>query len=171
MINNFSRINAAIAAFVAELEVLGLWESTVVVQFSAFACTLDPNTGNGSDHAWGGQHFIFGGALNGGQVLGLYPDDFEQGDSANIALSRVRIIPTTTTPWDFMRKPVAEWFGIPAGGPEMKKVLPLHENFTNLLSMTDFFNPAAPAPAAPAPAPASAPDKLPNVEDAANIFT
>ena len=165
LINNFSRINAAIAAFVAELEVLGLWESTVVVQFSAFACTLDPNTGNGSDHAWGGQHFIFGGALNGGQVLGLYPDDFEQGDPAKIALSRGRTIPTT--PWDFMWKPVAEWFGIPAGGPEMKKVLPLHENFANLPSMTDFFNPAAPAPAASA----SAPDKLPNVEDAANIFT
>jgi uncharacterized protein (DUF1501 family) len=166
LINNFSRINAAIAAFVAELKVLGLWESTVVVQFSEFARTLDPNTGDGTDHAWGGQHFIFGGALNGGEVLGLYPEDFEQNDEANLALSRGRMIPTS--PWDLMWKPVAEWFGIPANGPAMKKVLPLHENFANLPGKDDFFNPAAPAPAAPIPAPA--PDKLPNIEDA-NIFT
>lgn len=166
LITNFRRINVAIAAFVAELEALGLWESTVVVQFSEFARTLDPNTGDGSDHAWGGQHFIFGGALNGGQVLGLYPDDFEQGDSANLALSRGRMIPTT--PWDFMWKPVAEWFGIPA--EKMKKVLPLHENFDNLPNKIDFFvEDAPPAPAAPVPA--VTPDKLPNVEDAANIFT
>ena len=71
LINNFSRINGAIDAFVKELKVLNLWESTVVVQFSEFARTLNPNTGDGSDHAWGGNHFMFGGSIkNGGKVLG-----------------------------------------------------------------------------------------------------
>lgn len=52
LINNFNRINGVIQAFVDEVNVLGLWESTVVVQFSEFARTLDPNTGDGSDHGW-----------------------------------------------------------------------------------------------------------------------
>ena len=51
LVNNFQRINGVIDAFVDELEVLGLWENTVVVQFSEFARTLDPNTGEGTDHA------------------------------------------------------------------------------------------------------------------------
>ena len=45
LINNFGRINAALQAFVGELKVLNLWNSTTVVQFSEFARTLDPNTG------------------------------------------------------------------------------------------------------------------------------
>ena len=127
LITNFSRINGVIQSFVKELEVLNLWESTAVVQFSEFARTLNPNTGDGSDHAWGGHHFMFGGAVNGGHVFGQYPSDFEQGDDAGIALSRGEMIPTT--PWDAMWKGTAEWFGIPATGPAMDKVLPMHKNF------------------------------------------
>ena len=46
-------MNAVFVAFVAELKALSLWESTVVVQFSEFGRTLDPNTNFGADHAWG----------------------------------------------------------------------------------------------------------------------
>lgn len=52
LIINFGRINGAIQAFVNELKILNLWESTTVVQFSEFARTLNPNTGDGSDHGW-----------------------------------------------------------------------------------------------------------------------
>ena len=48
----FGGINVAIKAFVSELKVLGLWNATTVVQFSDFSRTLNPNTGDGSDHAW-----------------------------------------------------------------------------------------------------------------------
>lgn len=67
LINNFGRINDAIKAFVDELEVLNIWNATTLVQFSEFARTLDPNTGDGSDHAWGGNHFMLGGSVNGGK--------------------------------------------------------------------------------------------------------
>ena len=67
LVNNFGRINDALKAFVDELEVLNLWNATTVVQFSEFARTLDPNTGDGSDHAWGGNHFMLGGSVNGGK--------------------------------------------------------------------------------------------------------
>lgn len=145
LINNFGRINGVLAAFVEELETLGLWESTTVVQFSEFARTLDPNTGDGSDHAWGGNHFMFGGSVNGGQVLGHYPVDFQQGDAAGLALSRGRMIPTT--PWDAMWLGTAAWFGIPVDTPQMTKVLPMHENFPSsmLYNEAQLFN-AAPAP-------------------------
>lgn len=145
LINNFGRIDGAINAFVEELNNIGLWENTVLVQFSEFARTLDPNTGDGTDHAWGGQHFVLGGALqNGGKVLGEYPTDFNQGDPAKLALSRGRMIPTT--PWDAMWKPVVEWFGIAPNSPEMDKVLPMHKNFPagKLYSEADFFG-SAPA--------------------------
>ncbi len=54
LIINFGRINSAIQAFVAELKALNLWNSTTVVQFSDFSRTLNPNTGDGSDHGWYG---------------------------------------------------------------------------------------------------------------------
>jgi uncharacterized protein (DUF1501 family) len=165
LINNFSRINGVLTAFVEELQNIGLWESTTVVQFSEFARTLDPNTGDGTDHAWGGNHFMFGGSVNGGQVLGHYPTHFQQGDAAKLALSRGRMIPTT--PWDAMWYGTASWFGIPVGGPEMDKVLPMHKNFptTTLYDEAKLFNPT-PAPTPPAPVPAAAPNKEPNVQQA-----
>jgi len=143
LINNFSRINGVIQAFVDELVVLGLWESTVVVQFSEFARTLDPNTGEGTDHGWGGNHFMFGGSVAGGKVLGQYPSDFVVGDTESIALSRGRMIPTT--PWDAMWLGTAEWFGIPANSAAMDKVLPMHKNFPEslLYNETVLFNTAS----------------------------
>jgi len=122
---NFVEINAAIEAFVDELKALQLWESTVILQFSEFGRTLSPNTGDGSDHGWGGNHFMLGGSVKGGAVLGQYPDDFEESRSNNIALRRGRLIPTT--PWDAMLKGTAEWFGV--GSSDMDKVLPMHKNF------------------------------------------
>jgi uncharacterized protein (DUF1501 family) len=69
---------------------------------------------------------MMGGSLNGGKVLGIYPNDFEQHVGNPIALSRGRMLPTS--PWDSMWKGVAEWFGV-AEGAEMDKVLPMHTNF------------------------------------------
>ncbi|KAL7498783.1 hypothetical protein ACHAWT_008793 [Skeletonema menzelii] len=106
----------------------GLWNNVTLVQFSEFARTLDPNTGDGSDHAWGANHFHFGGQVAGGKVRGLYPDDFVQSPSNPLALSRGRMVPTY--PWDAMWKGTAEWFGVDDGA-EMLKVLPMHLNFPN----------------------------------------
>jgi uncharacterized protein (DUF1501 family) len=122
----FLELNAALEAFVNETKAQGLWDSVTLVQFAEFARTLDPNTGDGSDHAWGANHFHIGGGLAGGKVRGLYPHDFVQSPSNPIALSRGRMIPTY--PWDAMWHGTAEWLGI-APGEEMDKVLPMHKNF------------------------------------------
>ena len=126
LVQNFGRIDAALDAFVTEVKTLNLWEATTLVQFSEFGRSLDPNTGGGSDHGWGGIHFMLGGSLNGGKVLGKYPNDFEQSDTNPIALSRGRMIPTF--PWDAMWYGTAQWFGITAE-TDIDKVLPMNKNF------------------------------------------
>jgi uncharacterized protein (DUF1501 family) len=125
LITNFGRINAALSAFVTELKYLGLWNNVTLVQFTEFARTLDPNTGAGTDHGWGGVHFMMGGSVKGGHVLGLYPDEFEEKVSP-IALSRGRMIPKY--PWDAMWYGTAQWFGV-TNPADMEKVLPMHSNF------------------------------------------
>jgi len=49
---------------------LNLWDSVVIAQFSEFARTLNPNSGAGTDHAWGGNNFVARGKVNGGKVIG-----------------------------------------------------------------------------------------------------
>lgn len=126
---NFSTINVALEAFVKELKALNLWESTVIMQFSEFGRTLAPNTNDGTDHAWAGHHFMLGGSVKGGKVLGQYPDDFEQSSTNDIALSRGRMIPSF--PWDAMWKGAAEWFGVSSS--DMNMVLPMQNNFPSEL--------------------------------------
>ena len=123
----FARVNFAIEKFVEEVKALNLWNNVTVVQFSEFARTLDPNSGFGVDHAWGGNHMHFGGAINGGKVRGLYPHDFVESPSNDYALSRGRLIPTS--PWDSMWLGTSEWFGIDVESDEIDKVLPMNKNF------------------------------------------
>lgn len=128
LVSRFTELNGALTAFVTEMKAQGMWDSVTVVQFSEFARTLDPNTGAGSDHGWGGIQFHIGGGLAGGKVRGLYPEDFAQSPSNPIALSRGRMIPTH--PWDAMWRGTAGWMGIEEG-QEMEYVLPMHSNFPN----------------------------------------
>ena len=142
MSSRLTRLNDGIEKFVLEIKALGLWDWTTVVQFSEFARTLDPNSSEGVDHAWGGQHFHFGGAVSGGKVRGLYPYDFKESADNPIALTRGRMIPTF--PWDAMLLGTAEWFGINATNSEMEKVLPMHSNFPSdrLYREADLYKPA-----------------------------
>ena len=56
----FSRVDAAIDAFHREMVEMGTWDNVVLIQTSDFARTLSPNTGEGTDHAWGGNYFMTG---------------------------------------------------------------------------------------------------------------
>jgi len=117
--------------------VLGLYKSMVLLQFSEFGRTLTPNTNSGTDHAWGGNYFLIGGALNGGKVLGHYPAEFERSESNKITLTRGRLVPTT--PFDAVWMGTSEWFGVPSS--QMEYVLPMHKNFPagTLFSKEDLF--------------------------------
>ena len=91
---------------------------------SDFNRTYNSN-GKGSDHAWGGHHFVMGGAVNGGALYGRMPvlENSGPDDTGN----RGSWIPTIST--DEMSATLARWFGVPASSLPM--VLPNIGRFEN----------------------------------------
>lgn len=88
---------------------------------SDFARTLTSN-GRGSDHAWGGNQMVMGGAVKGGQIYGDYPDLFS-GNSLDTG--RGRLIPTLSVDEYFAE--LAAWLGVESG--DLTTVLPNLDRF------------------------------------------
>jgi len=101
---------------------LGLHDDVVTFTISDFSRTLTSN-GNGSDHAWGGNSMIMGGAIDGGKIYGNYPI-LNLNDSLNID-QRGRFIPTTSV--DEFYAELALWFG--ASSNDLSYILPNIGNF------------------------------------------
>ena len=130
----FTPINDALETFKAEMEAQGLWDDVVVLTVSDFGRTLTSN-GLGTDHAWGGNHFMAGGSVKGGRILGDYPDNL--GPEGSLNVGRGRLIPTLS--WEAMWNGVVEWFGVESS--QMSTVLPNVGNFASnqLFSKSDLF--------------------------------
>ena len=110
MVENFQGVDTALAKFEKEMKAQGLWDSVAVVQASDFGRTLKIN-GDGTGHGWGGNYFIAGGAVNGGQILGDYPDDLTDEGTQILGGSKGgRVIPSTS--WDQIWNGIAEWYGV-----------------------------------------------------------
>uniref|UniRef100_A0A7R9ZFB4 DUF1501 domain-containing protein n=1 Tax=Pseudictyota dubia TaxID=2749911 RepID=A0A7R9ZFB4_9STRA len=135
--NRFVELDGAIGAFSNELKAQGVWDDVVVVEVSDFARTLTPNSGKGTDHAWGGNYFMLGGGLKGGQILGKYPEHITSDAPLNVG--RGRIIPTTS--WDHLWNGVAEWVGVDLAQDALE-VCPNGGNFNDLFTAADLFDPA-----------------------------
>jgi len=116
-------VDAAIAALEAELTVQGVWDETTVLMISDFGRTLTSN-GLGTDHAWGGNYFVLGGRIRGGQIFGQYPERLIE-EHSNVNIGRGRILPTTS--FEHVWAPIAKWYGV--NDMDMKAVLPNVENF------------------------------------------
>ena len=58
--NKFPSLNKAVELFWEEIKAQGIANSVVVIQGSEFGRTITPNSNAGSDHAWGGNYFMFG---------------------------------------------------------------------------------------------------------------
>lgn len=85
----------------------GLRNQVTLFTISDFARTLTSN-GNGSDHAWGGNMMVAGGAVKGGQVYGQYPDLSLSNDL--MVSQRGNLLPTTASDQIFAE--LAKWFGV-----------------------------------------------------------
>lgn len=116
-----ARINQAVAWFNQAMIDLGTANEVTLFSQSEFARTLNSNN-NGSDHAWGGVHFVTGGAVSGQRFVGTMPDISLNGPDS---LSRGQFIPTTSS--DQYAATLAQWFGLPAG--EMSAVFPNIDEF------------------------------------------
>ena len=60
----FAEINDAFDIFSQEMKAMELWDNVTLIQTSDFARTLNPNGGDGTDHAWGGNYMMMGKFLH-----------------------------------------------------------------------------------------------------------
>ena len=121
-----TEVNSAISTLVTSLKQQGKWNNVVLVFVSDFGRSLTGNS-QGTDHGWGGNYFVLGGKVNGGQILGEFPNRLDPVHSDVSASRRGSIIPTT--PWESIWNGIAEWFGVDKEGRE--SILPVMKNFEN----------------------------------------
>jgi uncharacterized protein (DUF1501 family) len=120
-----SQLSPAIGAFYQALGEMNLTDSVTTFTCSDFARTFQPNSADGSDHAWGSHHIILGGAVKGGKIYGTFPTLALGGpdDAGSVG----RWIPTTASAQ--YAATLAQWFGLPAS--DLPYVLPYIGNFSN----------------------------------------
>lgn len=129
------RVSEAVTAFYRAMTAIGRQNDVTLFTASEFARTINSN-GNGSDHAWGSVQFAVGGAVNGGQVYGRYPnivlnnsltgavsDNATQGE----CFSRGQFIPTTAV--EQFSATLARWMGVPDA--ELPVIFPNIDNFSS----------------------------------------
>ncbi len=116
-------VSKAIGDLYAALGEIGLEDKVTTFTISDFARTLTSN-GNGSDHAWGGNAIVAGGAVNGGDVYGDYPDLYVR-DNPLMVSRRGNLIPTTAADEFFAE--LILWFGVSPN--DLSIILPNINNF------------------------------------------
>jgi uncharacterized protein (DUF1501 family) len=98
----------AVRGFYQAMVNLGISNEVTLFTMSDFSRTWKPNSG-GSDHAWGGHHFVLGGSVVGNTFIGGFPDLKLGAQSANDSGSQGRWIPTIAL--DQYGATLAKWFG------------------------------------------------------------
>ena len=119
-----AEFDQAVGAFMNFLVELGLMNEVTIFTQSDFGRSLAMNGAGGSDHAWGNHQMVLGGAIEGNQVYGKFPDltlagpdDIEQTG---------RWIPSSSI--EQYASPIASWFGVPQSA--MGQVFPNIGAFT-----------------------------------------
>ncbi len=119
-------LDNALTEFYTATEELGVSDCVTAYTVSDFARTLTSN-GNGTDHAWGGNAIVMGGAVNGKEMYGEYPII---GLNTNLELGGGVLIPTTAADQYFAE--IALWFGISPN--DLSLILPNIGNFYDVTS-------------------------------------
>ncbi len=114
-------ISDAVSAFYAATAELGVADSVTTFTQSDFSRTLTSN-GDGTDHAWGGNQLVVGGAVTGRQLIGDFPS-LQIGGPEDVGGGR--FIPSTSA--DQYAATLAKWFGIP--DVDLDTVAPNLSNF------------------------------------------
>lgn len=130
LINNHSQlmkvVDDAFSEFYKATEELGVSDCVTTFTISDFARTLTSN-GNGTDHAWGGNAIVMGGAVNGKKMYGDYP---VLSLGSDLDLGSGILLPTTSADEYFAE--MALWFGISPN--DLSQVFPNIGNFYNVAS-------------------------------------
>jgi uncharacterized protein (DUF1501 family) len=114
-------VNAAVSAFYQWLQQLQMENNVTLFTASDFGRTLTSN-GDGSDHGWGAHHFVVGGAVQGGNIYGTFP---QVAFNTNEDVGQGNLLPTTSV--EQYAATLARWLGVPDSS--MADVLPNIGNF------------------------------------------
>ncbi|MBK6545970.1 MAG: DUF1501 domain-containing protein [Saprospiraceae bacterium] len=114
-------VDTAISEFNTALEELNLSNQVTTFSSSEFGRSLISN-GNGTDHAWGGNVFVMGGAVNGKRLYGKYPLLTMNND---LNIYDGIMIPTTSVDQYFAE--IALWMGVQPS--DLSYMLPNIGNF------------------------------------------
>ena len=104
-------LSQALNAFYAATVQMGVANSVTSFTASDFGRTLSTN-GDGTDHGWGGHHFVLGGAVRGRRFYGQMPSLLQNGNPNDAGYGQ--IIPTTGV--DPYSATLASWFGLSQTG-------------------------------------------------------
>ncbi len=126
--NLMKQLSDALAAFHRQMVADGVGDKVTAFTASDFGRTLASN-GDGSDHGWGGHHFVVGGAVKGKAIYG-YPQVVSINNDSKLDgyeghVGQGRLIPTTSV--DQYGATLAKWFGVPDSA--MPGILPNLKNF------------------------------------------
>ncbi len=121
-----TNLDDALTEFYAATQELGIAENVTTYTVSDFGRKLGSN-GNGTDHAWGGNALVMGGAVNGKRMYGEFPVLATNGD---MYIKDGVLIPTTSADMYFAE--LALWFGISPN--DLSLILPNIGNFYDVSS-------------------------------------
>jgi uncharacterized protein (DUF1501 family) len=128
-------LDDALDAFYRKTVALGVGPNVTTFTASDFGRTYTSN-GGGSDHGWGGHHFVVGGSVSGGLLYGTVPAAGLSGgaltlvdpsNGANLDVGQGRLLPTVAT--DVYASTLAQWMGVTQSS-ELASVLPHIGNFS-----------------------------------------
>ena len=105
--NLLGQIDAALSGFYRSLEAEGLQDKVVTFTMSDFGRTIANNSNRGTDHGWGSNQLVLGGAVNGGLTYGTLPE-FIPSDGQDATGNK--FIPSTSS--EQMAATLCKWFGL-----------------------------------------------------------
>lgn len=122
---------ANLHAMYQAVDKLGLAKNVTSFTMSDFGRRMTSN-GNGTDHGWGGHQLLVGGAVNGNQQIGTWPELVLDGEDD---YARGRLIPKIAA--DQVGATLAQWMGV-SDNAALEYVFPNIRNFaeSNLGFMT-----------------------------------
>lgn len=117
----YARISHAINYFDTTLATLGVRDQVTLFTASDFGRTFTSN-GDGTDHGWGGHHFVHGGAVKGGDIYGRFP---QVGINHPDEVGSGSFLPGTSV--DQIGATLGKWFGV--SDSNLNTVFPNLKNF------------------------------------------
>ncbi|MEL7447481.1 MAG: DUF1501 domain-containing protein, partial [Pseudomonadota bacterium] len=120
-----AEIAGAVAAFRTAMQEVSAWNDVTVFTGSDFGRSIIGN-GDGTDHGWGGHHFVAGGSVVGKTIYGdMTGFDINGANGEQYVSRRGILIPQVSV--DQYAATLGRWFGLDAG--ELVAALPNLANF------------------------------------------